>query len=186
MNSTRVTSAILLSLMLGGCSALDSLPYLGSSEADIRENAAQGIAITQTRPAELESIRFFTDTPFVSEALASCLEEYLGANQDHTKRYYRGRDVIRTSGTISNSESTLGIKLASYSIDFDLAVLGQHNGSHYGFSQLRLARSDKLKLNSHAAQPILANSSSAKRAYLTLRQLFISLDKCVQETTVVK
>lgn len=186
MNSTQVTSAMLLALLLSGCSTLDSLPYFSTSETSAKANLSQGIAITQTEPPELESIRFFTDTPFSKQAAQGCIAEYVLPAIEEEPIEYAGRDVITTRGTTVNQDRILGISHGQHVIDFHLAVLGQHNGTHYGFSQLQLAREDKLKISSHERQPILAQSSNSKRAYRSLASLFNQLDHCVKESTNTK
>lgn len=188
MRTALVASLALTTLLLSGCSTLKSLPHFNRSDATPTASSAaanatskQGIAVSQTEPAELESITFFTKTLFSREAADTCVKETLSApeNDDHIK--YLGRDALTTSGSISGEDRTLGILVGSHYIDFHLALLGQHNGTHYGFSQLRLAKQDKLNISNHDLRPILANSSDSKRVYQTLEKLFQQLDACVND-----
>ena len=199
MRSALVASLTLTTLLLSGCSTLKSLHNFNRTPAPatIDETPANpamtkpanasastgklGIAISQTEPAELESITFFTKTPFAKEASDACVQEYLSApeNDDHIK--YLGQDALTTSGSVSGEDRSLGILYGGHHIDFHLALLGQHNGTHYGFSQLRLAKQDKLNISNHDLRPILANSGDSKRVYQTLEGLFKQIDACVAE-----
>lgn len=178
MKPTLVASCILFTLVLSGCSTLNRLPYFNDNSAHATATKA-GIAISQTDPAELESISFFTDTPFTANTANACVQEQLIAAAEKTNIKYLGQDILTTHGAIEEENRTLGLVMGRHQIAFHLALLGQHNGTRYGFSQLRLANQDKLQLNSHDAQPILANSRDSKQVYKTLETLFQQLDACV-------
>ncbi|MGO4998349.1 hypothetical protein [Oceanisphaera sp. W20_SRM_FM3] len=194
MRITFVASATLATLLLSGCSTLPTLPYFKNAQATTTNttvahsattsaaNGQRGVAITQTRPEMLESITFFTNTLFSAKAADTCVQAYLSAPAEDNPIKYLGRDALTTSGSTSGEDRTLGILYGGHQIDFNLALLGQHNGTHYGFSQLRLAKQDKLKISNHDLRPILANSGDSKRVYQTLETLFKKLDACVVES----
>ena len=189
MKPTLVASCILFTLVLSGCSTLETLPYFKrGSDADTATaaNSRLGIAISQTDPAELESISFFAKTPFVSKIAESCVEAHLIVADAETNIKYLGLDTLTTYGAISGENRNFGLLFGQHQITFHLKLIGQHNGTRYGFSELRLANQDKLKLNNHDAQPILANSSDSKRVYQTLEKLFNELDACVAGDTATE
>ena len=193
MRTTLVASATLATLLLSGCSTLPTPPYFTNSEDSSSNtsvansatlssaNGQRGIAITQTQPPMLESITFFTNTLFSSKAADACVQEYLSPPAVDNNIKYLGGDALTTSGSISGEDRTLGFLYGSHQIDFKLALLGEFNGTHYGFSELRLAKQDKLNISNHDLRPILANSGDSKRVYQTLEALFRELDACVVE-----
>lgn len=195
MKSPLVASCMLFALLLSGCSTLDTLPYFNRSANEANANSGSanatqdtlGIAVSQTKPPILESITFFTETLFSKKTTKTCVQEPLAAldeNEDtDVSTHYLGQDVLTTSGAVSGESRRLGISVGRYQITFNLALLGQHNGTHYGFSQLRLAKQNKLNLSSHDLRPILANSSDSKLVYQALYTLFRELDACATGDT---
>ncbi|WP_319781547.1 hypothetical protein [Oceanisphaera sp. IT1-181] len=190
MKSALVATFLLLTLLLSGCTTLDTLPYFNRAENETNANSATadstkdtlGIAVSQTKPPTLESITFFTETLFSKKTAKSCVQEPLAASNENedtdASTHYLGLDVLTTSGAISGESRRLGISIGRYQITFKLALLGQHNGTHYGFSQLRLAKQNKLNLSNHDLRPILTNSSDSKLVYQALDTLFRKLDAC--------
>ena len=173
-----VASCMLFTLLLSGCSSLDALPYFKGSATPA--TGRLGIAVSQTKPSELESISFFAKTPFASRTIDACVGEHITVPDADTNIKYLGRDTLTTSGSISAENRTLGLVMGQHQINFHLKMIGQHNGTRYGFSHLSLANQDKFNISSHDFQPILANSGDSKRVYQTLETLFQHLDACVQ------
>ncbi|ART83605.1 hypothetical protein CBP31_14005 [Oceanisphaera profunda] len=193
MKSAPVATFVLLTLLLSGCTTLDTLPYFNRSANEANASSASsdstkdtlGIAVSQTKPPTLESITFFTETLFSKKTAKICVQEPLADLNEDTdaSTHYLGLDVLTTSGAVSGESRRLGISVGRYQITFNLALLGQHNGTHYGFSQLRLAKQNKLNLSSHDLRPILANSSDSKLVYQALDTLFRELDACAADDT---
>lgn len=193
MKSAPVATFVLLALLLSGCSTLDTLPYFNRAENEANASSASpdstkdtlGIAVSQTKPPTLESITFFTKTPFSKKMAKACVQEPLAESNEDTdaSTHYLGLDILTTSGAVSGESRRLGILIGRYQITFNLALLGQHNGTHYGFSQLRLAKQNKLNLSNHDLRPIQANSSDSKLVYQALDTLFRELDACAADDT---
>lgn len=186
MKSPLVASCMLFALLLSGCSTLNKLPYLNSSATTPDSNSSPtpatdqlGIAISQTKPETLESISFFAKTPFASKVAKFCVEEHLIVADAETNIQYLGLDTLTTYGSISGENRTFGLLIGQHQIAFHLKLIGQHNGTRYGFSELRLASQDKLNITNHDFQPILANTRNSSRVYQTLAALYEQLDTCM-------
>lgn len=188
MKSPLVASCMLFALLLSGCSTLDKLPYFNRSAPAADSNSTTtpatdklGIAVSQTQPEKLESISFFAKTPFASKIAEYCVEEHLIVADAESNIKYLGLDTLTTYGSISGENRTFGLLIGNHQIAFHLKLIGQHNGTRYGFSELRLANQDKFNITNHDFQPILANSGASKRVYQTLAALFHQLDACISD-----
>lgn len=183
MKPPLVASGILFTLLLSGCSTLDRLPYFNGSTTATNSTTTPtdklGIAISQTQPEKLESISFFAKTPFASKTAEYCVAEHLTVADPETNIQYLGLDTLTTYGSISGENRTFGLLIGNYQIAFHLQLIGQHNGTRYGFSKLRLASQDKLNITNHDFQPIQANTRNSNRVYQTLATLYKQLDACM-------
>lgn len=141
-------------------------------------------AITQTEPAHLISMTFFAKTPFNAALAKSCVQEQL-PTLDNTDlgTHYLGRDVLTRSATLFYEARMLGILLSREHLSFQLMLLGQLDGTHYGFNQLGIIQPTKLNPNVPGSQPILANSKQAQRVTQALSVLFLQLDACMAHRT---
>ena len=173
-----LSACLLPILLLSGCTQLASLPY--PTKARPLSPNTPGVAVSQTRPPRLESIAFFSNTPFKADRIEPCIKEYLPAPDDDTNAVvYFGRDVVNTPGMLRVNKRQLGLLPSEYQIAFKLAVLGQTKGTRYGFSQLRLARSDALDLNNHDFTSIAPATADAQQVYQSLKALYEQLDECM-------
>lgn len=169
---------VLFILLLSGCAQLASLPY--PTKARLLSPNTPGVAVSQTRPPRLESIAFFSDTPFNVDRAEPCIKEYLPLPDDDVDTVvYFGRDVVNTLGMIRVNKRQLGLLPSEYQIAFKLSVLGQTKGTRYGFSQLKLARSDALDLNNHGFTSIAPASADAQQVYQSLKAFYQQLDACM-------
>ncbi|GHA17321.1 hypothetical protein [Oceanisphaera arctica] len=169
----------LSALLLTGCTSMESLySYLGQRERV--SVLTPGVAVTQTQPSRLESLSFFSTTRFSASQAEPCARELIqtpAQEPDHIR--YVGTDVLNAQGTIEAEKRELGILPSHYRIRFQLAELGQLNGTTYGFSQIRVARKDALGLDNHDFTPIAPAGQTTQQVYQELQQLYQQLDACM-------
>ncbi|WP_417618349.1 hypothetical protein [Oceanisphaera sp.] len=177
---------VLSALLLSGCTQLASLPY--PTRTPSFSPGTPGVAISQTLSPRLESIAFFSDTPFSADHAEPCINALIPSPPDDTDAdshdnaiVYFGRDVLNTPGLIRVNKRQLGLLPSEYRIAFQLAAFGQAQGTHYGFSRLRLARSDAFDLTNHDFQPMAPTAPDAQLVYLSLRALYQQLDACMAD-----
>lgn len=167
-------------LLLSGCSQLASLPY--SAKTRSFSPTTPGVAISQTRQPSLESIAFFSNIPFKADRAELCIHEFIPLPDDNTEaEVYFGRDVVNTPSMIRINKPQLGLLPSEDQIAFKLAILGQIKGTRYGFSHLKLARSDAFDLNNHDFTSIAPATADAQQVYQSLKALYQQLDKCMAE-----
>lgn len=167
-------------LLLSGCTQLASLPYPGKTRSFLPNSP--GVSVSQTQPPRLESIAFFSDTRFSSDHAEPCINELIPVPDDDTNAVvYFGRDVLNTPGLIRVNTRQLGLLPSEYQIAFQLAAFGETRGTHYGFSQLKLARADTFNFINHDFKPIAPTSADAQQVYLSLKELYQQLDECMAE-----
>lgn len=168
---------VLFILLLSGCAQLASLSY--PTKARLLSPNTPGVAVSQSRPSRLESIAFFSDTPFKADRAEFCINKLIPLPDDTDAGVYFGRDILNTPGTITVNKRQLGLLPSEYEIAFHLSAFGQLKGTRYGFSQLKLARSDALDLNNHGFTSIAPASADAQQVYQSLKAFYQQLDACM-------
>ncbi|MFP2769993.1 hypothetical protein [Oceanisphaera sp. KMM 10153] len=169
----------LSALLLTGCTSMEPLySYLGQGERVSAQTP--GVAVTRAQPSRLESLSFFSSTRFAAGQAEPCARKLMQPPaQEPDNIHYVGADVLNAQGSIEAEKRELGILPSQYRIRFQLAELGQLNGTTYGFSQIRVARKDSLGLNNHDFTPIAPAGQTTQQVYRELRQLYQQLDACM-------
>ena len=165
-------------LLLTGCTPLTSLPYF--SRSDNISARTPGVAITQARPHQIASFSFFSDTHFTASHAEPCAHQLISTpEQEAGIVRYTGNDVLTTEGVLVVEKRELGLLPSRYQIRFQLAALGQSNGTSYGFSRIRVAREDALGLDNHDFTPIAPTGQTTRQVYRELQRLYQQLDACM-------
>ncbi|WP_298722237.1 hypothetical protein [uncultured Oceanisphaera sp.] len=165
-------------LLLTGCTPLKSLPYFNRSEPISAQTP--GVAITRDQSPRLASLSFFSDTRFTANHAEPCVRELISVpEQEAGIVQYSGNDVLTTEGLLVVDKRELGLLPSRYRIRFQLAALGQLNGTRYGFSRIRVARKDALGLDNHDFIPIPPAGQTTQQVYRELRRLYQQLDACM-------
>ena len=174
-----ITLSALSALLLTGCTSMESLyAYIGQRERISAQTP--GVSVTRAQPSRLESLSFFSTTRFTASQAESCSRKLMQTQaQDPGHIRYLGTDVLNTQGVIEAEKRELGILPSHYRIRFQLAELGQLNGTTYGFSKIRVARKDALGLNNHDFIPIPPTGQTTQQVYQELQQLYQQLDACM-------